>query len=132
MVASTRAAQQYKQTQVRSSSPLELVVLLYDGALSAMTAAADAMARGDIPARKAALAKALAIIAELQNTLDLQQGGEIAAELDRLYVWITSQLVDAAVRQDAAPIHSARRVLETLSEAWHQIAQHPAAPGSAA
>jgi flagellar protein FliS len=122
---SARAANQYIQTQVRSSQPLELVVLLYDAALRASGTAREALVRGDIPARRAALSRAFAIVSELQNTLDMERGGAIAIELDRLYTWITSQFVQATVDQDVRPIDEARRVLETLRGAWHQISTGP-------
>lgn len=122
MMHAGRAAQRYLQTEVRSSSPLELVVMLYDGALRSTAAASEAMRRGDIPARRAALSKTMAIIGELQNTLDMKNGGDVAVQLDQLYGWMTSRLLEAAVRQDAGPIDEVRRVLETLRDGWHQIA----------
>lgn len=128
MVHASRAAQHYMQTQVRSSSPLELVVLLYDGALRSSAAAIDAMERRDIRARRDAVSRTLAIIGELQGSLDTNQGGAVAAELDRLYLWMTDALVQATVQQDAAPILEVRRVLETLRDAWSQIASAPARP----
>jgi flagellar protein FliS len=126
MMLSARAANQYVQTQVGSSQPLELVVMLYDAALGASAAARDALVRRDIPARKAAMSRAFAIVAELQNTLDMERGGTIAIELDRLYTWITSQFVQATVRQDVRALDNARRVLEILRGAWQQIAVKPA------
>jgi flagellar protein FliS len=123
-------ADQYLRTQVRSSAPLELVVLLYDAALRATATARDAMVKQDIRTRKTALSKAMAIINELQSVLDLDRGGTIAEDLDRLYTWINSRLLDAVVKQDAAPIDEVRRVLETLRSAWHTIATAPAAGGS--
>ena len=130
MMSTGRAAQQYLQTQVRSRTPLELVVMLYDGALQSVTAAGEAAARRDIPARRDAVSRALAILNELQSCLDLERGGAIAGELDRLYTWMTSRLVDATVRQDAAPIQEVRRVLDTLRDGWQQIAA--GAPAGAA
>ena len=128
-----RAAQHYMQTQVRSSSPLELVVMLYDGLLRYTGAAVDAMAHRDIRARRDAISRSLAIICELQSTLNLQQGGEVAVQLDRLYTWRTESLVDATVRQDPAPIHDVRRVIETLRDGWQQVATaRPAIPEPAA
>jgi flagellar protein FliS len=123
----TSVANQYLTTQVQSSRPLELVVLLYDAALRQTAAARDAMLRRDIPARRTALSKTMAILGELQSTLDMERGGAIAAELDQLYRWMQSRLLDAITRQDARPIDEARRVLETLREAWHTIAAAPPA-----
>jgi flagellar protein FliS len=118
----TSVANQYLATQVQSSRPLELVVLLYDAALRHTATARDAMLRRDIPTRRTALSKTLAIIGELQSTLDMERGGAIAAELDRLYGWMQSRLLDAIAKQDAQPIEETRRVLETLRGAWHTIA----------
>ena len=132
MISNGRAAQQYFQTQIRSSSPLELVVMLYDGALRATAVACEALDRRDIPARRAALSKAMSIISELQSTLDMERGGDVAVELDRLYTWMTAQLVEAAVKQQAAPIADVRRILEILRDAWQQIAAGKSAPESAA
>jgi flagellar protein FliS len=122
MFAASIVAEQYFGTQIRSSSPIELVVMLYDGALRQATTARDAMARGDIPARRAALTRTMAIIAELQGSLDLDQGGEVARELDRLYVWMTDRLTDATVRQDARPIDEVIHILNMLADAWRTIA----------
>jgi flagellar secretion chaperone FliS len=127
MMTKTRAAaSQYLQSQIQASSPLELVVMLYDGAIRAADAAADAMIRGDIPARKVAMSKLIAIIGELQSTLNLEQGGKIAADLDRLYSWATARLLDAIVERDVRPIEEVRRVLDSLREAWQTIASAPA------
>jgi flagellar protein FliS len=123
-----RAAQQYLQTQVRSSSPLELVVLLYDGALRSSAVAIEAMERRDIPTRRNAITRTLAIVSELQSTLDMEKGGQIAEDLDRLYTWITDSLVRATVEQNAAPIHDVRKVLEIMRDGWHQIASGKAVP----
>ena len=127
MITAARGANQYKQTQVKSSTPLELVVMLYDAALQSATTARDAMARRDVPARKAALSRMLAIIAELQNTLDLERGGKIATDLDNLYSWAASRLLDATVQQNVRPIDDVVRVLEPLRDAWRTIATQPAA-----
>ncbi len=127
-----RAAQQYLQTQVRSSTPLELVVMLYDGALRASATAADAMLRRDIPTRRTAVSRTMAIIGELQSTLDMDKGGAVAAELDRLYSWMMSQLADATVRQDAKPIQDVHKTLAILRDGWHQIATARPVPESAA
>ena len=122
----------YRQTQVQSRTPLELVVMLYDGALKSMTAACDAIDRGDIPARRDALSRTLAIISELQSTLNLEAGGPIAASLDELYGYANRRLLDAAMNNDPTPILEIRRILETLREAWQTIATPASSPAQAA
>jgi flagellar protein FliS len=127
-----RATDSYLQTQVKSSSPLELVVMLYDAAIRSTIAANDALVRRDIPARRAAMSKAMAIVGELQGSLNMEQGGKVAEELDRLYTWMTERLVEATVKQDPAPVQEVRKLLETLRGAWHEVATKPAAPVHAA
>lgn len=122
MMRPPNAASQYLQTQVQSRTPLELVVMLYDGAIRWADAAHDAMAADDIRARREALSKLMAIVGELQSTLDMERGGKIAEDLDRLYSWATARLMDAVVQRDAQPIHEVRGMLVTLREAWQTIA----------
>ncbi len=119
------AANHYLRTQVKSSAPLELVVMMYDAALRFTATAHDAMVRGDIPTRRTAISKTMAIVNELQSSLDMQQGGPIAEELDRLYTWITTCLLTAVSEKDPRPIADARRVLETMRGAWQTIATGP-------
>lgn len=122
MYAAARGADAYRQTQVQSRTPLELVVMLYDGALQFMAAAQDAIGCRDIPARKTALSKALAIISELQSTLNMDQGGDIARSLDDLYRWANVRLLDAAVSNDPVPIDEVATVFRTLREGWSDLA----------
>ena len=115
-------AQSYLKTQVEAGTPLERVAMLYRAAVQATGAAREAMARRDLPARRAAMNRAMAIVAELQNTLDVDRGGQIAAELDRLYTYVLSRLLAAVSEQDPAPLDDARAILGTLADAWQQIA----------
>ncbi len=117
-----RGAAAYYETHVQSRSPLELVVMLYDGALQSLAQAADAMERQDMARKGDALSRALAIVAELQSTLNLQEGGEVAAELDRLYSHVTERLIEANVQRQATPIREVVRLLTPLRDAWAQIA----------
>jgi flagellar secretion chaperone FliS len=130
MSAAYRGLDSYRQTQVQSRTPLELVVMLYDGALQAMATAKGAIERRDIPARRDAIGRALAIISELQSTLNLEQGGQIASSLDDLYDYASRRLLDATVSNDTMPVDEIRRVFETLRGAWQTIAAPPAAPAA--
>jgi flagellar protein FliS len=119
----------YRRTQVQSRTPLELVVMLYDGALRFMSAARDAIERRDIPARRDAISRTLAIVSELQSTLNIEQGGELAQSLDDLYGYANMRLLDAAAKNDVAPINEVHKLFTTLREGWSDIAT-PVAVGS--
>jgi flagellar protein FliS len=126
----TRGATAYRKTGVQSSSPLELVVLLYDGALRHLVAARDALHRNDLVARREAVSKTLAIVTELQSTLNLEEGGAVAASLDGLYTYMMGQLVDTRARKDTATIDEVERLLRSLRDAWAQIASGAVADGA--
>jgi flagellar protein FliS len=108
---------------VETRSPMELVVMLYDGALRFLEEARGAIARQDVPARAEAVSKALAILTELQGTLNIQQGGDIAERLDGLYAYAISRLLDVTAKQDATAIDDVMKVLAPLRESWAQLAQ---------
>ena len=125
------AAQSYLKTQVESSTPVERVALLYTSAVAALTAALDAIAKHDLRARRTAMNRAFAIVAELQSTLDLDRGGAVAIELDRLYTYVLTRMIEGVSKQDPAPIEQARSILGTLADAWQQISRPPAAAPAA-
>ena len=102
--------------------------MLYDGALRFVGEAREAMARKDVRARGDAISRTLAIVAELQNTLNVSEGGEIAGELDRLYTYINSRLLAATANNDAAALEEVQKVLVTLREGWAHLAT--LAPGT--
>ena len=118
----TRGAEAYRQTEAKSRSPLELVVMLYDGALRFVGDAIDADAAGQIARRGQAISKALAILGELQSTLNVPAGGDLAHELDRLYAYMQGRLLDVSLKKDRAALAEVRRLLSSLREAWSQIA----------
>jgi flagellar protein FliS len=120
----------YRRTQVQSATPLELVTMLYDGALRFLDSARTAIEQRNIAARRNALSRVLAIISELQSTLNLEHGGEIAASLDRLYNYANLRLLDAAARNDVAAIDEVKALLGTLRDGWHTISKQPGGAGA--
>ena len=122
-----RGAEAYRRTEAQSRSPVELVLMLYDGALRFVGEARAAVSRNDISARGEAVSRVLAIVGELQNTLDVDTGGDIARELDRLYSYINTRLLDVSLKRDATALDEVQKLLTTLREGWSQVT----APGTA-
>lgn len=130
----TNAANAYRKTQAEAGTPLELVVMLYDGALRFLGHAREAMVARNIRERHTALDKTLAIIAHLQGTLDMERGGSVAAELERLYSYMSGRLLEGAAKNDVTAFDEVAKHLSTLRDAWHTIAASGAqsAPAMAA
>ncbi|MGE3276383.1 MAG: flagellar export chaperone FliS [Vicinamibacterales bacterium] len=123
--ALARAASAYQQTHVQSRSPLELVVMLYDGVLRFAGEAQAALERHDLAAKRDAISRTLAIVSELQNTLDMERGGDIARSLDGLYAYANSKLLEANMQNDPARLAEVVKVFTTLREAWSELAARP-------
>jgi flagellar secretion chaperone FliS len=117
-----RAAQAYAQTHVQSRSPLELVVMLYDGLLRFVGDARSAINARDLPGKRTAVSRALAIVSELQSTLNMEVGGEVASALDGLYTYINGRLLEASMQSDAAALDECERLVRTLREPWAELA----------
>jgi flagellar protein FliS len=115
----------YRETEIRSASPVYLVVKLYEAALRHCRSAASH--GGNLRARERgeSVTRALAIVSELRSALDFEQGGEIARNLDALYAFASERVLDAHVRGRSQGFEEAARVLEELLGAWRQIAAAP-------
>lgn len=114
---------QYRKSAVNAASPLELVIMLYDGALKFMEGGKHAMAQENLEKQNELLQKAQAILIELISCLDFEKGGEIAGHLTQLYTYAHDQLVEANIQDDPVCIDRAIRVLSELREGWVAIAQ---------
>jgi len=118
-----RAAQAYAsidlETKVMSASPERLITLLFDGAQAAIAQAKLHLDRGDIPARGAAISKAIDIVdSGLKASVDREAGGEVATHLVAAYELIAYYLLQANLEADGAKLDLAAQVLGTLGEAW--------------
>jgi len=121
-----RGLDTYRRTAVQSSSPVQLVVMLYDGALRFCGEARGAILRRDVAAKGKALSKAIAIVGELQGTLDLERGGEVAVSLHQLYSFLTDRLMAASFSQSVEPLDQAVRVLTNLRDGWAGVDEQAA------
>lgn len=109
----------YTAQAVETAGPAQLVLMLYDGALAALTRAEQALETGGSPeTANRELQRAQDIVTELRVTLDPERGGAIAASLGALYGFCTERLIDANIRKDPAVLSAVRDVLEGLRDAW--------------
>ena len=116
-----------KQSEILGASPHKLIELLLAGASKNIDIASIAIENGDIESRGIGINKTIDIISELRSSLDLDKGGEIAANLDRLYDYIGQALIDAHLNVDAQALDNAKRLVSDLLETWKQIKGNPLA-----
>jgi len=120
----------YHQLSVEGATPLGLVVMLYDGVIAALLRAIDAIEAHDIEKKCRHLNRALAIILQLEGTLNFEQGGEIAQNLSAFYVYARGQVMKANVESSAQILRSLIEHLTTLRDAWREGERRLAAQGA--
>lgn len=128
MFASTAfsAAKAYRQVGVHSgiesASPHQLIQMLFDGLFQSLLAARGAIERGDIEEKGRHISKSVRILQEgLVLGLDLEKGGELAANLKLLYEFAVRQLTMANIRSDAALVEEVIKVLQPVAQGWKEI-----------
>src|SRR4051812_36673111 len=85
----------YLESRVESADPVQLVRMLYQGAIGSVREARSHLSKGDIAERSRAISKAHAIVTELLVSLDHERGGEISMRLARLYDYMQRRLLEA-------------------------------------
>jgi flagellar protein FliS len=119
------------ETGIASASPHKLIVMLYDGALVALLSAKTNLAANNIAAKGTAISKAITIIDNgLRASLDKDAGGDIAANLDALYDYMSRRLLHANLKNDVPAIDEVHRLLADLREAWVAIGDKVDQPAS--
>ncbi|MFL9904847.1 flagellar export chaperone FliS [Paraburkholderia sp. RL17-337-BIB-A] len=111
------------ETEVMGASPHRLIVMLYQGARRAIALARMHIQMGNVPARNEAIGKAIQIVESgLQQSLNVEAGGEIAERLNALYSYMSRRLLEANIKQSEAMLVEVDGLLATLEEAWVGIA----------
>ena len=123
-----RALRQYQKVnshaQISEASPHRLVQMLMQGGLDRMAQAKGVMERGDIAQKGELLGKAIDIIVGLRQGLDEKKAEDPASirQLDDLYEYMGSRLLQANLKNDPAIIDEVARLLITVKSGWDEIA----------
>ncbi|WP_018150475.1 flagellar export chaperone FliS [Leeia oryzae] len=108
---------------VLSASPVELIVMLYDGAMAAIMRAKGEIEQKNFPAKSALISKATNIVVALRGALNLQIGGELALNLQDLYLYVEKTLMEANLKNDPALLDEAHKLLAELRGAWEELSK---------
>jgi flagellar protein FliS len=114
--------QQYRATKVETAGSVDLVVMLYQGAVRFIRLGIDAIERNDGKAAHENLVRAQDIVVELLGSLNHEAGGQIAGQLASVYDYCFRRLVTANVKKDAIPAREVVVIMRDLGTAWQEIA----------
>ncbi len=126
------ARSSYREAAVRGATPAQLVVFLYEQAIEDLRRAVVALEKGDIEARTRGINHALAVIAQLQGSLDMERGGEVARNLQQFYNVMRASLCEAQLKQSARILEQQIEQLVLVREAWLEVDRATAKPASPA
>lgn len=119
----------YQRTQVTTASKERILLMLYEGAIRFVRHAHKAMVDKNIADKGKYVSKATAIISELMATLDFKVGGQLAIDLENLYVYMIDTLIDANINNDAKKVQDVEQLLKTLYVAWKDVIENPRPDG---
>lgn len=107
---------------VAASDPHRLILMLIDGALERIATARGCMQRSETAEKGRLINRAIAIVGELRNSLDLRKGGQIAANLAELYDYISRRLLGASTENRVEMLDEVSGLLHEIRSAWLAIA----------
>jgi flagellar protein FliS len=114
------------------ASPHALILMLFEGALVSINLAKGFMLNHEVSHKCEAISKALAIIDEgLRASLDKEKGGEIARNLDDLYEYMGSRLIQANLKNQPEYLDEVARLLGEIKGAWEEIGKQPGVAAAA-
>ena len=108
----------YFQNQVRTANREQILIMLYDGALLFLRQAREAGENGKKFIKIEKTGKVVNIITELSNTLDFENGGDLAVQLDSIYWYLIKELIRSNTQDDPEPLNVAERIMVDLREGW--------------
>jgi flagellar protein FliS len=123
---------QYFEQMILSASPIELVRLMYQRAIASVRDARRHLSEGRIMDRGRSINAAFLVLVELISSLNREEAPELAARLGGLYAYMQTQLLQANLKQQDAPLAEVLGLLTTLAEAWDGISDTAVKPAVAA
>jgi flagellar secretion chaperone FliS len=111
------------QSALADSSPHQLILMLFDGAIAKTAGAIGHMRHGETAEKARLISGSMAIIDSLRGSLDHAAGGELAGNLDRLYDYMNRRLLEANLKNDTRLLDEVVSLLKAIREAWNAIPQ---------
>ena len=108
-------------TQTTYASPHQLVLMLFDGAIEAMSMTIGAIQQKNIELRGKQNTRSIAIINGMRDLLDMNSDSELADNLYSLYQYMAQELFRAAFRNDAEAIQGIQTMVKDIRESWEKI-----------
>lgn len=113
--------QKYRGVQVDGASPLELILLTYNVLIKSLRLAKLAGEEKNFPAEADQLSRALEALIQLSGSLDMENGGTVAASLGNLYAYMSRRLLEAGTTGTEEAIDEVLSLANSLREGWQEL-----------
>jgi len=108
----------YRENAVRSATPIELVIILFDTAIDDIRRAASTAGAGNIEERAAAVGHAMLVLQQLQGTLDFEKGGQVARQFEQFYNLVRAKLLEAQLRNSPELMQQQMQFMSEVRDCW--------------
>ena len=123
--AQNKAARQYADMHnvgnLGEETPHRLIQMLMAGLLVRINSAKGAIEHGDMEGKATYISKAIGIVGGLNEALDLEKGGELAANLRGLYEYMSMRLFQASQENSPEKLNEVASLMKDIKEAWDAI-----------
>ncbi len=109
------------RARIAGADPYQLIQMLMAGAMENLNYAKGAIERKDLEKKSVHISKSAAIIESLRTSLNLEVGGEVADNLNQLYLYMGETLTDATRTNDVAKLEEVRSLLAQIKSSWDAI-----------
>lgn len=106
---------------VASATPHQLIQMLYDGLFERIAQIKGAMEQNNIELKNTKVNQSISILFGLRESLDQENGAEIAGNLDGIYDYVQRRLWQAHMKNDISILEECTRILKEISTAWSEI-----------
>ncbi len=121
MRASIKKYRNANADNVADADPHQLISIIFKHILANIAIASGAITRNEIENKGKCLTKAIALVGELQDSLDMEKGGEISSGLFDLYDYIVRCLVQANLENDSEKLEEVKGLITEIKEGWDAI-----------
>ncbi len=122
-MSDNKQAQSYLEMKVKTASPIQLVIMLYDKAIVSLNTAIEFIKKKSIKYDliNNNIIRAQDIVSELMLSLDFEQGGEIAQNLFAIYDYCMKEMIEGNIKKDPDMLANVVKILSELRTAWAEL-----------
>jgi flagellar secretion chaperone FliS len=120
----------YQEAAVGNANPIELVIMLYDILARDLHGAIEAMEAGNIELRSAKLKHGFLALQQLEGSLNMDEGSEMATNMSRYYSMLRAQMMKAQIEQDGGVLKELVQLLFSVREAWVELNSRLSVPAT--